>query len=216
LCKYPIVLNENSLKIASIHNKKSKKISSFIPPINEKLLSEETINKINKLKSHSFKVFATNAYGFTYDKNNIEIYGVLDLIDVFNNNNDFSLIISDPSGEYNKYIIENKLHVNQNILILSYHHSFCEVLKLSDASIRNTSTDGDSLSIKESLYYNKLTFATNVVSRNNGVITYKRGDYNILFQNVESPVVDKNKLNGSVELIKLYNRIINETNHTIL
>lgn len=216
LSKYPIVLNENSLKIALSHNKNSQRISSFIPPVNEAQISEETVSKIKTLQSRYTKVFATNAYMFTYDKNNTEIYGILDLIDVFNNHNDFSLIISDPSGDYYKYIIENRINVNQNILILNHPHSFCEILKLSDASIRNTSTDGDSLSIKESLYYNKLTFATNVVSRSKGVITYKRGDYSILFKNIEPPAVDRNNLNGSVELIKLYNKIINEANHTIL
>ncbi|HUH18942.1 hypothetical protein [Albibacterium sp.] len=216
LSKYPIVLNENSFKIALNHNKNSQQISSFIPPINEKPITEEIINKINKLRSRYSKVFATNAYGIKYDKNNTEIYGILDLIEVFNNTADFSLIISDPSGDYYEYCIENKISVNQNILILNFPHSFCEVLKLSDASIRNTSTDGDSLSIKESLYYNKLTFATNVVSRNQSVITYKRGDYSILFKNIEPPLIDKSKLDGSVELIKLYNKIINEANHTVL
>lgn len=216
LSKYPIVLNENSLKIALNHNKNSQQISSFIPPINDTVISDGTVNEIYKLKSRYSKVFATNAYGIKYDKNNAEIYGILDLIEVFNNTVDFSLIISDPSGDYHEYCIENKIPVNQNILILNYPHSFCEILKLSDASIRNTSTDGDSLSIKESLYYNKLTFATNVVSRSKGVITYKRGDYSILFKNIEPPAVDRNNLNGSVELIKLYNKIINEANHTIL
>lgn len=208
LCTYPIVLNETSIRLALKHNKKALKISAFIPPLNEEPLSFNTIEKINKLKSEYKRVYSTNAYGLTFDKYNMEIYGILDLIDIFNTKSEYALIISDPSSSYHKYFVDNNLHLNKNILVLNYPHSFCEILRMSDASIRNTSTDGDALSIKESLFFNIPTFATDVVSRNENVITYKRGEYDKLFYEYNSPKVDKDKLNGSIELLKLYNSII--------
>ena len=46
---------------------------------------------------------------------------------------------------------------------------FFEILKLSDCLIRNTTTDGDSISIKEAIYLNKKVIATNCVDRPEGI-----------------------------------------------
>jgi len=173
----PVLLNKGSFETAIKINNKSLLISAFIPPFNEKPLSKDIINKIYKLKKDCEFVFATNASSLTYDKFNNEIYGIIDLIKYFKSNNNLALIISDPSSKYKEFIELNNIALKPNILLINDSHSFFEVLNLVNASIRNTSTDGDSLSVRESIFLGKLTFATDVVSRPKGTITYSRGSY---------------------------------------
>jgi len=142
-----------------------------------------------------------------FDKENNEIYGISDLILFFNSNSDFGLVISDPKGNYHRYIKNKGLPINDNILFINFSHSFYEVLKLIDASIRNTSTDGDSLSVKESLFLNKLTFASDVVSRPYGVIRFKRGNYDVFLNEYKPLRYDISDFDGSEKIIQLYNTI---------
>jgi glycosyltransferase involved in cell wall biosynthesis len=200
----PIVLNQGSYNIAKKINDKSQLISAFIPPTINEELPPNIISKLSEAKNKYKKLYATNGYSLSYDKEKNEIYGILDLIKFFNNLTNSALFISDPSQEYIKYINQNSIFVNSNIYMISELHSFYEVLKYVDASIRNTSTDGDSLSIKESLFLNKITFATNVVSRPEGVIVYPRGEYNFDFDTFV-PVISEN-LSGIKKLKEIYIR----------
>lgn len=200
LCYLPIVLNDDSYLIAKNINKKVVKISSFLPPVDETKLDKNDLNLINNLNK-KYVVCCTNASAFNLDKNGNDIYGIEELILKFKNSNKFALIISDPSGDYLKKY--NNLITN-NIYFISKKHSFFEVIKHSKISIRNTTTDGDSLSIKESLYLNKLTLATNCVSRPKGVLVYTKFDISLLNANNSK---NNNDLNGFMDLINLYNNI---------
>lgn len=206
-CHCPIVLNEESLITAKEINSETLLVSSFLPPLTRESLEENILYDINVFKRKKKKIFATNAYSLTYDKEGEEIYGIFDLIRVFNGaRKDYGLVFSDPSSRYSEYIKEKCIHINEeNILIINGPHSFYEVLKLADASIRNTSTDGDSLSVRESLSLGKITFATNVVSRPTGVFEYQRGDYNVFFQNINLSTTNPHEY--SIErFIKLYKK----------
>jgi hypothetical protein len=87
-------------------------------------------------------------------------------------------------------------------------------MQVCDASIRNTTTDGDSLSVKESLYLKRYTFATDAVNRPPGCILYKRGKFND-FLNKEIPHIMNHKVksieikNGSVRLLEIYKELLN-------
>lgn len=175
-CSIPIVLNKSSYLIANRLNKNTQQISSFISPnLAEEYLPLEYLTKIKKLKQNVRQLYCTNAYGLTYDKNGIEIYGILEIINLFRSDSDRGLILSDPSGAYKNELKKLAIELPTNVIILNGNHSFYKVISLCDVSIRNTSTDGDSISVKESLFLNKITLCTDVVSRPEGVITYKRG-----------------------------------------
>ena len=60
---------------------------------------------------------------------------------------------------------------------------------MSDALIRATTMDGDSLSVKEALYYGVPVFATDVVDRPSGVISFS--DFKDLEKKIIS--IDNNK-----------------------
>jgi glycosyltransferase involved in cell wall biosynthesis len=180
LCYIPIVLNSESFVISKQINRRSLFITAFVPPLNSKPLNADLLSKINFLKKNYDYIFCTNAFNLTQDKNGTEIYGVVQLINIFNNIFRQALIISDPSGAYYRYCQNNGITVSDNILIIPYEHEFIEVIKLSDVFIRNTSTDGDSLSVNEALFLNKTVFATNSVPRPDGCMLYSRLEPDLL------------------------------------
>ena len=63
-----------------------------------------------------------------------------------------------------------------NLIGMTGNHSFCGVMERADVVIRNTPIDGDSISVKEALYYRIKILATDAVSRPRGVILYHYND----------------------------------------
>jgi glycosyltransferase involved in cell wall biosynthesis len=214
--KKPILLNSFSLKKAKKFNKNSIMISSFIPPLLNEGISRNHLSKIVSIKQKANYVFCTNASDLVYDKFGNEVYGILPLIDFFNNNPNLGLLISDPKSSYKNYIHNNNIAVNPNIILLTGKHSFFEIIKKSNCVIRNTSKDGDSLSIKEALYLNIPVIATNCVDRPKGVELIEYGSQQSLSNGITNLLnnFSKNRKNeyyvenGGIELIKMYTDLI--------
>jgi hypothetical protein len=213
IAEYPIVLNTKSYSIACEINTNTKLISSFIAPIDEEeYLCNEYRNEISNVKKSTDMLFCTNAYNLTYDKDGVEIYGIYEIISCFLKKTNLGLVFSDPSGAYKKKFKDRGIRLTENILHIVEPHSFYEVLKSSDASIRNTTTDGDSLSVKESLFLKKTTLCTDVVSRPEQTILYKRGE---LQAAVDRTCINMSNLHlketlvedGSTKIIELYKNI---------
>ena len=211
----PIVINEESLSIAKSLNKNSRLIPAFIPPIIEEKLPIYIENKLKSLKEKCSVIFCTNAFNMSFDKDRNEIYCGTQLINLFckSENKKFGFIFSDPSGNYKKHIEKNSLQLNDNILLISESHSFFEILKYADCFIRNTTTDGDPLSVKEALFLNKIVFATNVIKRPEGVYKFTWSKINEL-QNLIYQIKDMKKgnkdcniVNGAIEIINLYKEL---------
>lgn len=172
LCWRPIVLNDKSFSIAKKINSNAIKVSSFLPPIEREELKEKLSEKVERIKKEYNVVCCTNAYAMSFDRDKNEIYGILEIIEYFKRNTSVALIFSDPSGQYSEYFNNHGIVLTENILHIAEEHSFYEILSISNISIRNTTTDGDSISVKESLYLNKITLVTDVVSRPTGCVVY--------------------------------------------
>jgi hypothetical protein len=200
----PILLNELDYNRVKKINKNSLLISCFIPPMDEPSLSTTIIDKITNLKNNTKSIFCSNAYKLVYDYNGMEIYGIIELIQFFNNNANFGFILSDPSGTYSSYFDSENIQLNNNIVVINGNHSFFKVLELSDSFVRNTTTDGDSISIREALFLNKKVFATNCVNRPKDVILLTK--LSILIEDVYTNNSTHNSIqkNGAIELLKLY------------
>jgi glycosyltransferase involved in cell wall biosynthesis len=205
-----ILLNNSSYEIALKLNSKAVLMSAFITPIIVERLKMDIINKINDAKLNSKMVFCTNAYSLTYDKNGNEIYGITELVDYFNDKDYIFLFISDPKGIYYDYFLEKKVKINKNIKFIVGSHPFIEVIKSTDCFIRNTTTDGDSISINEALYFDKKVIATNCVNRPKTVIIYGHKTdltladaIDVVLKSKCEPTKNKPK-NAAVELVKLY------------
>jgi len=168
----PLVLNHDTYIQASRLNKNAKMVTAFFPPLQVLALdSKIKVDLENILKQK--KILCTNAFDVTFDNYGKEIYGLSELLIACEVQSEYVLVISDPSGNYQRFIRRKSPALLHNAYWISTPHSFYEVLKLSTAFVRNTTTDGDSLSVREALFLGKLTFATDVVCRPDGIVLYK-------------------------------------------
>lgn len=204
LCDIPIVLNDYSYNIAKKNNKNTKKLCAFLPEKNSKPLDDDILSLINDLKHSYQKIVCTNAFRRVFTINGEETYGIDFLINYFTKHNNIALIISDPSKEYYTYYKDSNL--STNIVFINKPHSFIEIIKLSDIIIRATATDGDSLSIREGLFFGKSVIATNRVSRPSGVILFNYNDEYTLDLAINSNInkICPQTINGFIEIRKLY------------
>jgi hypothetical protein len=205
LSSVPILLNEIDYNKVKILNSQSLMITSFIPPLKQPDLSIDVVGKIKNLKNLTKSIFCSNAYMLAYDFNGKEIYGITELINFFNNNIDFGFIFSDPSGDYSNYFNSNNIILNKNIIVINKSHSFFKVLELSDCFVRNTTTDGDSISLREALFLNKETYATNCVQRPKGVNILT--DLSLLIKDNNNNI-NHVQNNGAEDLLKLYKSLL--------
>lgn len=213
LSSFNFVLNEFSLSSGLKKLKNADKIiliPAFIPPNDNEELQSEIKNKILEFKNSFQKIYCTNAHNYILNKEGKDLYGIDFLLNIFTSSDkflQFGLIVSDPSGNlYNKY---KTLSEKKNILFLSEPHPFVEVIKLSDVFIRSTTSDGDSLSVKEALYFNKKVIASDCVDRPNGCIIYKTNDiisFEMCLENNEVNEVPL-LLNGADFIIAKYNEL---------
>lgn len=207
LTYYPVTVNASSQKLAVKLNSRSKLISPFIPPYKLEPLNNKITKDIMRLKQLKDVVFCTNASNVSFDKNGNEIYGISKLISIFENLPKLGLVCSDPSGNYSKFLKELQINIPNNVIFISEAHSFIEIIKLSNAMLRTTTTDGDSLSVKEALFFNKDVIASDCTARPDDVILYKTGNKDSLIKvltqfHLSQPKRDAN--NGFIDLEKLY------------
>lgn len=204
----PIVINQPSFDYCILRNHNTILIPAFIPPSKEQPLNSHILALINNIQASRKLIISTNASGLSYDENGNETYGIKFLINFFNNKPDTMLLISDPTGQ-NKEKYES---MAKNVMFISYPHSYYEILKRVDISIRNTSTDGDSLSVKESLYLGCRTICSDVVNRPAGCYLFHYNDAGSLTKAIEAAMeadnVPMSLENGAVQLNKLYNSIL--------
>lgn len=190
-CDVPLLINQESYNAVVMYNPNSVFIPAFIPPIDE----EEKLNldmekQIQSIRSLGRPLFVTNASSRAFTESGLEVYGIDFLISFFTYHLNYSLVILDPTGEYQQVYRLNK---PGNVWVFSGKHSFCGLIKMSDVVIRNTCTDGDSFSVKEALCLHKPVLVTDVVSRPQGVFLFKYNDSDSLEKGVEKA------LNRSVE-----------------
>lgn len=204
LVKYPITLNKKSHNIAIKYNINSILDSAYILPKISSKLPIELEKKVLFLRNTYKKIFCTNAYNRVFDKLGNELYGIDDLIKLFNGSNYF-LFVCDPSGSYFNYYKDHKLI---NIYFVNYHIDFISLLHHVDGFIRNTTSDGDSISIHEALHLDKLVFCTNVVDRPDNVILYDSA-IDDLPKLLKIEFKNKNYISKNNKVFDLYKELIN-------
>ncbi len=205
LATVPIVINEKSYEACQRFNQRTILIPAFIPPQKDEVLQTEVVALFDRLRNEGRKIFSTNASNVAVDKYGNDIYGIDFLIQIFKDSTDKALVISDPSGNYEKRY--HDLDSN-GVFFINYPHSYFEVLKRTDYSVRNTSTDGDALSVKESLYLGKTTLCTDAVDRPKGVRLFKYCDRtsfekSINTDNEGTSVVE----NGAEKIVQVYKSV---------
>ena len=92
-----------------------------------------------------------------------------------------------------------------NVLFISFAHNFVAILNYVDFFIRNTTTDGDSVSIHEALATDTKVYATNCVSRPDNVFVYDDIDKVQLNSNDQSNTIEP--LNTVKKMIEIYSKL---------
>lgn len=212
-CSVPILINKHSYDVAIRLNEHSKYISAFLPPLDDGFIDEETEMQLRQIRDSSDVVFATNASYRKINHNGEEVYGIDFLVDYFSKAPQYQLIISDSSGDYKTYYEQQNISLPDNIFIISSPHSFLKVLKYSDIMIRNTQTDGDSVSIKEALMVQKNVFASDCVNRPTEVYLFKYNDalsFTQLIRQIDS-IVEHTPIysepNAAEQIVEIYNSL---------
>lgn len=169
----PIFLNDSSYRGGQRLNRRAIRLSAFIPPCEAETLEEDLVCRIHAKAPQYERVIVTNASHYVIDALGREVYGVFSLIEFLAERN-FLLLVSDPSGQYEAAarLRYSDLQLS-HVVFLSRPHSFIAALSYADVCVRNTTTDGDSLSVHEALYSRKPVWASAVVSRPSGVYLYR-------------------------------------------
>ena len=203
----PIVINEQSYEACKKLNKRIQLIPAFIPPQKEEPLQNEAVELLERLHTEGRKIFSTNASNVAQDKFGQDIYGVDFLIDYFQDKKEDALVISDPTGNYKKRYCNLQF---DNIFFIDYPHPYFEVLKRADYFIRNTSTDGDALSVKEALWLGVPALCTDVVDRPKGVRLFKYNDKDSFEECLNSNDAQYHVriINGAEDVLKKYKELI--------
>lgn len=213
-CDNTILENEKSYsKAMKLNRNNIYKIGAFIAPsiINQRKLTEETKKLIEEFKDKYKNIYCTNAWNVSFDRHGNEIYNGSLLVSIFARNNNIGLFFSDPEGKYKMFLEKKFGRLPQNICFINYDNSFLEVIKQTDALIRSTTTDGDSLSVKEALFLQKDVITSDIVDRPKGSIIYKLNSEleSILlnFENYKGKYFEAEIKDHSKEIIELYKRI---------
>jgi len=212
-----------NLKVLGYGDSKISLISEFIPPI----MREEDYEKIPDYIQNFFTKNQINLYGMGWDANidGVDLYGIdmmlklMQQIKLRYNELKIGLTLKllNVSDKYleklNKEITEKSL---DNILIIERDiREVYPLIEKADIMIRPTCTDGDSVSIREALYFNTEVITSNAVSRPKGCIVFKNRDqddfekkaFSLIEKLVKHEKVKENienKKNNAEKIINLY------------
>jgi glycosyltransferase involved in cell wall biosynthesis len=185
-----ILVNDKDIPKKFLCGKKYKVVPAFIPPFKTGKISADVLSK---LEDYEY-VVSTNCFSGAFLENR-HLYG-FDLIlkaasYLYENKKlgSFLFVLVDP-GKNVSAMIEGYLalhpEIKENILYLDHPIDFSALIKVSDVTIRATQTDGDSISVRESLYFNVPVIASDVSYRPKGTIIFKKNDFVDLSEKIVS------------------------------
>ena len=205
LCDYLIFVNENFV-VKNKHlfkNKPYKIIPAFIQPRTFEALPE---NLTDQIQRSSFTI-STNCAIDVYFENKL-MYGFDLLIAAFiklANSNRISnslLLLIDPAGNLERIVSsllgKNEILNNCKIMYVPKKIDFSSLIKKSDLIVRATRTDGDSLTVREALFFRKPIIASDCAERPIGTILFQNDNSDDLSRKIED--VFNNQISNTSEL----------------
>ncbi|EAS46291.1 hypothetical protein GB2207_06004 [marine gamma proteobacterium HTCC2207] len=206
------VVGIGSEAVAKALNSRTETSSAFIPPIQSDDLFVDSVLKSLSNK----KIFCTNANAFNFDSFGREIYGITCLVDYFENQGDYTLVVVDSSGAYTSYYESKNF---SNVVFIDRDIDFCYLIQNSFCFVRFTSTDGDAVSVMESLSYGVPVIATDCVLRPDTCILCKYGDTLSLRAAIETLERDGSMtldvVSASIFYDKLYEKLSKSTSKNL-
>ncbi len=207
LCNVVIVVNQSGYKLLKTDGKCDYRLlPAFLPPIMDKEapLDDDLKQWIAKCRADKDSVLmVSNASGLRL-LNGEDLYGLDLCLEAVNKLKDedknfyliFIVIVNylpERLVEYKKFIADNGLQ--DRVLILEKACSFVRLMQESDIVLRTTNTDGDSISVRESLAMGVPIIASDVVERPEGTVLFKNRDADDLVEKIkETAAGDKSML----------------------
>ena len=195
-----------------ISEKRTKVISAFIPPTIIKmkldLLPRSIIDFYNK---HEINIFAMGWIKFHHGT---DLYGLDMILSLAEKLNDIyssrvsvviKLMLTDIQDDnyYTKWLRRSRLLKN-TLVITEDLVELYPLEKMASLVIRPSCTDGDSVSIRESLFFNTPVIASDAVPRPKGCILFRNRDMDD-FQSTTISVVEKLIKKGEISIPKQCN-----------
>jgi|TARA_B100001971_G_scaffold213870_1_gene248652 glycosyltransferase involved in cell wall biosynthesis len=184
LCNQVILVNEKEIDEKLIDLSKTDVVPAFLPPYKFRRLPVYLETELKKFNC----VISTNCFFYNL-VNEKHVYGFDLIIEAFfdlTNSNKIQntlLVIVDPSGstkEFVESLLADLKFKSNKVFYVSKGIDFSSLIKKSSVTIRATRTDGDSLSVRESLYFNVPVIVSDVTERPEGSIIFKNEDSNDL------------------------------------
>jgi len=182
---------------------------AFVKPILdiEKPIPKDIEKWIEKKRVAGFTIVASNASRLSYH-NNEDLYGLDICVDAITRltreNISIAMIFIISDYKYNESYIKNiesiisKNGIDDRFLLYKGIVSFSQLLTKVDISIRATNTDGDSISVRESICLGCLVVASNCVDRPKQAIIFKNRSSESLAETLVS-IKDKELKNYDFE-----------------
>lgn len=221
LCHAIILVNSEKV-ISAFRSEKDRskvyEIPAFLPPVEMDVLPEELSNEISKFE----KIVSTNCSSANCFRGE-EVYGISRLVELFcemagkNLFKNVALLICDPSGSYKEKIDWEELRGLDNgngVIYWGKPVDFSRVVSISSCTVRPTVTDGDSISVRESLYFRVPAVASDCVTRPTGTLTYRTLNDEDLGGKLLSAILNKDdgicsQPNYADKIIEVYDRLSN-------
>lgn len=184
-------LKENYKVFAQFHDitPKFETVSAFLPPAKAELkdilytYDQKLLDLYQTaLKNQQRKIILTSAFQPNLDAKGADIYTLDSLIDIFAKlapkyKQDYFLIAiaSYPETSFSQEIRTKVRSLNgkyDNLLFLENDKKIWPLLEITKLFIRATTTDGDSVSLREALYFGAPVLASDVVPRPDNVMLF--------------------------------------------
>ena len=181
-CDKIVFVSQEIQKKFNTQKQKSFVFPAFIPPqAPPEIIPPNILSFISKSRSINKKILVSNAFRVV-EHDGHDLYGFDLCIEAFSNaeirkKTALIYVISDP--EINKEKIKHymdsilKQKLSDSVFLHLGTIDFYSLVELADASIRATNTDGDALSVRESIYLKVPCIASDCVIRPSEAIIFK-------------------------------------------
>ena len=199
-CNVVIAVNKNGYELLKTDRKcEYYLLPAFLPPVmdQEPALDQEINEWINKARNTSNSVLMVSNASALVFHNNEDVYGIdmsLEAMKKLKDNglNCFLIFViiqcdfPDVLNKYKKFIADNQLQ--DCVWLLERSCSFVRLMSESDIVLRTTNTDGDSITVRESLALGVPIIASDVVERPEGTVLFKTRDVDDLVKTITETV----------------------------
>ncbi len=193
ICDHMILVNKNSqipFRAMKLCQNRLSYIPAFLPPEESRSLPEALVSKISRFD----KIISTNCFRYVPCDNG-DLYGLNVIIEAFyllstkDHTPKTVLVIVDPSGTTKDYLanlLRGKNFRDNHVELVFGPIDFSSLIRSSCLTVRATWNDGDSLSVRESLYFGTPVLASDVTERPDGTFTFRCGDATDLAAQMEN------------------------------